>query len=115
MKRLLQKGKYLLIETKKFTKILILEGIGAFAWVHARNIGEILVKTKYLFNFNNFLATGKYEIYNVKKEPNLVDLEHLELEVGKNKWQGYLLPKGLPTFRQKRHRIIPTYELVKEV
>jgi hypothetical protein len=113
MKKLLKKGKYTLIETKGNTKILILESLGIFAWINAEKIGGILVKAHNKFKLESILAMGDYKLYNVKEEPKLVDLEHLELMVGDGSWQGYLLPKGIPSSKEKRHRIIPTNELVQ--
>lgn len=53
-----------------------------------------------------------YRIYKVKNEPKLIDLLHLELSVGKNKWQGYLLLTGLPTKNKIRSRIVPSEEII---
>jgi hypothetical protein len=112
MKKLIKEGNYILIETKMNTKVLILQHTGIFAWVNAFGIGELLVKTERKFSLQNILATGSFKLYDIIDEPNLTDLQHLELEVGKDKWQGYLLTRGLPNARERKHRIIPTYELV---
>jgi len=58
------------------------------------------------------LSLGQFRLYDVKDEPKLTDLIHLELFVGGGLWQGYLLPTGLPTDKDKRNRIIPTDELI---
>lgn len=109
---LLQAGDYELIETKQQTKILILDGKKLFAWIVAEGIGEVLVLSKKSHQVKALLAAGKYRLYRVKDEPELVDLEHLELLVGHGKWQGYLLPTGMPTNKDKRNRIIPTAECI---
>jgi hypothetical protein len=48
----------------------------------------------------------------VKDEPKLSDNQHIELEVGLDAWQGYLLLTGLPDDDKKRTRIVPTGELI---
>lgn len=104
-------GLYKLIETKHHTKILYLDN-DTYAWVEPVNIGEILVATHALHKTDCILSVGEYKIYDVDDEPKITDLAHLELEVGKNTWQGYLLLTGLPNDRKKRGRIVPTFEVI---
>lgn len=112
MIKLLQEGKYKLIETKGQTKILKLDNKKTFAWINAKDIGEILVSTHKPHKTDCILAMGGYRMYEVKKEPKLADLIHLELSVGEGSWQGYLLLTGLPTDGKIRNRIIPTDEII---
>lgn len=112
MIQLLQSGKYSLIETKSQTKILTLDNKKTFAWINAEEIGEILVASHKSHRTDNILAIGNYRLYNIKDEPNLTDLIHLELLVGDGIWQGYLLTTGLPKGKKKRNRIIPTKEII---
>lgn len=112
MIQVLQRGSYRLVETKEQTKILILDDIRTYAWVNAKDIGEILVVSHKTHVTDTVLSTGFYRIYDVKDEPRLVDQIHLELSVGKGNWQGYLLPTGLPTDKDIRHRVIPTNEII---
>jgi hypothetical protein len=112
MIRVIEEGKYQLIETKRQTKILNLDNKRTFAWINASDIGEILVTTHKKHKTDNILAIGRYRLYGVKDEPNLTDLQHLELYVGDNTWQGYLLTTGLPKNEKKRSRIIPTNEMI---
>ncbi len=58
------------------------------------------------------LSLGDYCLYDVEDEPALSDLPHLELEVGKDSWQSYLLLTGLPDDHKKRGRIVPTKEYI---
>lgn len=111
MIKLIEEGKYRLIETKGQVKILRLEK-KQFAWVWAEEIGEILVSSHVEHEIDHILSAGKYKIFEVENEPNLADLMHLELEVGEGMRQGYLLLTGLPDVEKKRSRIIPTKELV---
>lgn len=111
MIKLLMEGHYNLVETKRQTKILTLD-VKTYAWVNALNIGEILVTSHKKHVTDNILAVGKYRLYDVKDEPDLTDLVHLELLVGDGLWQGYLLTTGLPTDENKRNRIIPTNEII---
>lgn len=104
-------GDYQLVKSKKGTKMLILDNY-AYAWVNAKNIGELLIVSNKEHSIDSVLAVGKYRLYDVKDEPHLVDQLHLELLVGKGKWQGYLLLTGLPTDKDKRKRIIPTKECI---
>lgn len=112
MIRLRKEGKYTLIETKGHTKILILDKRITFAWIIADAIGEILVASHASHSIDHILSLGRYRMYEVKDEPKLTDLLHLELFVGEGTWQGYLLPTGLPTKEKKRNRIIPTTEII---
>ena len=108
---LLESGKYLVFETGGHTRILEINDKSHFAWVHT-NVGEILVSSQQEFKPKELVAQGNYRLYNVKNEPKLTDLEHLELFVGEGKWQGYLLPTGFPGGKKKRSRIIPTDETI---
>src|SRR3990167_7989688 len=108
---LYRSGVYRLIETKHHTKILYLS-FDVFAWLEPTGIGEILVASYKKHKADCTLSMGHYRLYSVEDEPNLVDQEHLELEVGMNNWQGYLLPTGLPDKMKKRSRIIPTEEII---
>jgi len=116
MIELLSSGSYRLLESKADTKILILspeEGeTQTFAWITAKDIGEILVTSRKDHDVQCVLSMGEYNLYDVEDDPNLVDLKHLELYVGDNVWQGYLLPTELPTEKDKRNRIIPTDEVI---
>ena len=114
MIKLLTNGTYKLIETRRDTKILLFDKNGkphSYAWINAGDIGEILVTTHKSHKVDHMLAVGKYRLYEVKDEPRLTDLTHLELLVGDGVWQGYLLPLGMPN-GVKRRRIIPTKEII---
>lgn len=111
MINLLKSGEYLLIETKKNTKILYLDD-DTYAWVEPPSVGEILVVSHETHKTDCILATGKYHLLMVENEPELSDQLHLELEAGRTVWQGYLLLTGLPTDAKKRARIIPTNETI---
>lgn len=104
-------GHYKLIETKHHTKVLYLDK-ETYAWVEPVNIGEILVASRKLHKTDCVLSLGHYYLYDVVDEPFLSDQLHLELEVGENTWQGYLLLSGLPDMQKKRGRIIPTQEVI---
>jgi len=112
MIRLLQEGRYRLIETRGQIKILTLNDKKVFVWLNITDIGEILVSSHKPHKADHLLTQGRYRMYEVKGEPKLTDLLHLELFVGEGKWQGYLLPTGLPTEVKKRSRMIPTKEII---
>jgi hypothetical protein len=109
--KLLKSGKYTLAETFDHTKILTLDDKNRYAWIEAAKIGEILVSSQKKFSSSQLIAAGNYRLYEVKDEPDLTDLEHLELFVGEGHWQGYLLPMGLPN-GVKRRRIVATNEII---
>ena len=111
MIKLINQGRYSLIETKHQIKILILEK-QMYAWVSAKDIGEILVTSHKTHTVDHILSVGTFRLYEVLDEPHITDLFHLELFVGQGRWQGYLLPQGLPTDTEKRHRIITTKEKI---
>lgn len=114
MIKLITKGKYRIIWAKDRQRILYLEDQG-YLWSHAKGIGELLTFSKHPHKLSYTLAEGKYRIYAVKNEPKYVDLRHLELSVGPNLWQGYLLLTGLPTAIKIRSRIVPTSEVISHV
>jgi len=109
---LIKKGDYSLTETKAHIKILTLDKKTNFAWINATAIGEILVNSNKRHKIDHILAVGKYRLYDVRNEPDFVDLKHLELLAGEGVWQGYLLPTGLPTIEKKRNKIIPAKEVI---
>lgn len=106
-------GQYKLIETKHQTKILYLDE-QTYAWIEPMQIGEILVATSNTYQTGCVLSIGSFRLYDVDDEPDLSDQQHIELEVGQDYWQGYLLPTGLPSADKKRSRLIPTTEVITE-
>ncbi|NCU38419.1 hypothetical protein EOL96_05170 [Candidatus Saccharibacteria bacterium] len=111
MMQLIKNGTYRLIETKHNTKVLSLDD-DTYAWVEPPAIGEILVVTHVDHVTDCILSLGRYNLYDVKDEPGVTDMLHLELEVGQDVWQGYLLLTGLPNDEKKKARIIPTREII---
>lgn len=111
MIKLIGSGTYKLIETKHQTKVLYLDS-AIYAWVEPKNIGEILVTSHKIHKTDCVLGFANYLLYDVDDEPHLSDQQHLELEVGRDIWQGYLLLTGLPNDQKKRSRIIPTEEVI---
>lgn len=104
-------GAYRLIETKKNTKVLYLDN-NIYAWVEPVSMGEILVVSHKVHESDCIVSLGEYRLYDVTDEPELSDLLHLELEVGRGQWQGYLLLSGLPDAHHPRARIVPTKEII---
>jgi len=111
MIKLINKGSYKLVGTKDHHKMLYL-GEQGYMWTYAKRIGELLTFSKHIHEPEYILAQGVYNLYKVKNEPEFVDLLHLELSVGKGKWQGYLLLTGLPTRAKIRSRIVPSEEVI---
>ncbi len=112
MIKLVQQGIYQLIESNGQMKILSLDKTKTYAWIWAAEIGELLIASHNSHKVDHILVNGKYRIYDVDDEPQLVDLPHLELSVGNRKWQSYLLPTGMPRDNKTRKRIIPANETI---
>jgi len=111
MIRLRKSGTYRLIETRRHTKVLYLDN-DSYAWVEPWVSKEILIMSRRAHITDCTLSIGEYCLYDVRGEPHLPGRQFLELEVGDDIWQGYLLLSGLPTAQKKRGRIIATHELV---
>lgn len=113
MIKLITKGSYRLVGTKDRKIMLYLDDQG-YHWGYAPKIGNLLTFSKHPHTESYLLAQGKYKLYDVKYEPRLVDLQHLELSVGPRRWQGYLLLTELPHARKIRSRIEPTEEVISK-
>lgn len=114
MIKVIDEGKYKLLETKGQIKILTLNR-STYAWVNLEGIGEILVSSHKPHQTDTILGIGRYKLYDVDDEPKLSDQQHLELSVGEGAWQGYLLPTGLPEGKKVRSRVIPTKEVISSL
>lgn len=108
---LIDTGWYKLTETKGGTKMLFLDD-HAYAWIYAKDIGEMLISSYREYAEDALLSLGQFKLYDVEDEEEYSDHLHLELEVGAGSWQGYLLLTGLPDERKKRARIVPTTEII---
>jgi hypothetical protein len=108
---LLRDGSYKLIETATHTKVLYLNN-DIYAWTLLKEIGEILVHSHRVHRADRTVAMGHFNLYDVSEEPALSDLQHLELEISRGAWQGYLLLTGLPDVHKKRARIVATKEII---
>ncbi len=111
MIKTIRHGFYKLIETKNNIKILYLDN-DTYAWPEATRYGDMLVVSHRIHKTDSVLGMGHYYLYAVEDEPAISDNMHLELEVGKSVWQGYLLLTGLPDTHKLRGRIIPTNEII---
>jgi hypothetical protein len=107
----IEQGAYRLVETRHGTKILLL-GHKKFAWIMAHQIGSLLIWSNMFHRVRDTLASGMYYLYDVRGEPRVSDQPHLELQIGSDEWQGYLLPTGLPTTNDTRKLFIPTPEVI---
>jgi len=78
MIRLLSTGEYILNETKNFHKILSLEEKGTYGWIYVpKGFYEILVASQMKDGTDHRLATGKYRLYDVKREMEFSKGQHL--------------------------------------
>ena len=114
MIKLIEQGNYQLVGTKHHVTILYLNK-RRYIWLWAKHIGQMLVLSKYTTDEESYiLAQGKFKLFDVIKEPHLVDLPHLQLSIDGKKWQGYLLLNGLPTGKASKRRIIYTDEVINK-
>jgi hypothetical protein len=114
MIKLIDQGNYRLVGTKHHVTILYLND-QRYVWIWAKHIGQILVFSKYTTDEESYiLAQGKFKLFDVIKEPNLIDLPHLQLSIDPKKWQSYLLLKGLPTVKTPKRRIVQTNEFINK-
>lgn len=112
MVRIIGSGTYKLTETKDNQKILSLGKYNNFQWVSTGCEGQIKYVKLDPKQICCLLSTGNYRIYEVKNELGLSNSKHIELHVGRGKWQGYLLPKGLPAKLQRKRVIVQTNEII---
>lgn len=111
MIKLIKSGRYKLIRTKHYVKILYLDK-DAFAWIEPPKIHELLVTTHRQHKTDCLLSVGRYNLYDLKDDQRFSSHLRLELEVGEGQWQGYLLLNGLPTDQKIRCGIIPAHDVV---
>lgn len=111
MIRLCRKGAYKLIETERHNKVLFL-GSDTYAWEEPIGKGELVAIAHEVQVTDLTLSIGQFRLYGACSEPELSGVPHLELEIGKNSWQGFLLPTGLPKNSDARARIVPTEEVI---
>lgn len=111
MIKLTASGKYRLAETHNSSKLLYLDS-EAYIWRPVAHVGHMLGLVNNPKKTDSYLAVGNYRLYDVKDEAGFTDNRHLELFLGSGRWQGYLLPDGLPADGRTMHRIIATHELI---
>lgn len=104
-------GSYKLLETSHDAKVLYLNG-DCYAWSCVQYPCELTLTMHQKARTDCLLGMGRYRLYDVDDEPALSDLFHLELEVGNDIWQGYLLADGLPGKGKERAKIAATRELI---
>lgn len=103
-------GNYRFITTVDRLSVLSLDNKRNFFW-EEQNEGIVLVYQS-SEKKGHIVQAGKYRLYTVRGEPRLTLGGHLELLVGKGKWESFLLPSGLPTDLIYRKTIIPTNECI---
>lgn len=112
MVKLVRQGTYSLIETKHMIRVLNLDDDRTFIWINAEKLGDVLIPSNFSHKASQLISRGNYRLYEVKNEPKLTSNNHFELFIGNGKWQGYLLPAGLPEGESKENKIIPTQEII---
>jgi hypothetical protein len=112
MIKILDHGCYHLYESPEQDKILIIDKKKSYRWNQKKDKGEIVSDSIKSGDPDHLLAIGKYRLYEVKNENDLSDGDHLELFIGDGKWQGYLLPLGMPNIKKTSYQILPTEEII---
>ena len=112
MLKIVDHGCYHLYESSEQDKILIMDKKRTYRWKKLHDSGEIISGSAKNSESDHLLAIGKYRLYTVKDETDLSDGDHLELFIGDGKWQGYLLPLGLPLNKKINYQILATDEII---
>lgn len=115
MLKVIGSGTYKLTETKDNTKVLFIDDNYACSWKNEKCNGDLVYLKPDTDKICCFLSVGNWRLYEIKDEPGLTIGNHFELNVGKGKWQGYLLPKGFPTQINKKKPISQTDEIITKV
>ena len=115
MIRVVTKGEYMLLKTCDDRTLLLLEENDPVMWIADSGCADLLEICDKAYSTKCVIVYGNYRLYEVKDESYLTGWEHLELTVGKGRWQGYLLPHGLPSGGKRRREIISTEELISVV
>ena len=115
MIKLIESGKYELVETETNLKVLMFGSTKAFLWKNSGCSGKL----EYIkFDPNQIcctLSVNNYRLYGVANDTTLNNGIHLELYAGKKIWQPYLLSKGLPTVKNKKKPISKIDEVITKV
>lgn len=115
MVKLIESGKYELVETENNLNVLMLGNAKTFLWKNSGCSGNI----EYIkFDPSQIcctLAVNNYRLYDVENDPTLTGGIHLELYAGNRKWQPYLLPKGFPTPKGKKTPISKIDDVITKV
>jgi len=106
-----KRGDYKLLRIKGDQRILILDG-KKYLWTYDKTYGDRLELAPKEYEEACVLSVGHYRIYSVKDDSTFTDQFHLELLIGRGKWQGYLLPDGLPSSRLEKDSLQATKETI---
>ena len=115
MIKLLESGKYELVETTNNLRALILPENKAYLWKNSGCTGSLQQANFDTGNICCTLSANNYRLYDVINEPNLTKGIHLELYAGRGKWQSYLLSNGLPTVKEKKKSLSKIDEVITKV
>jgi len=111
MVSIMRQGSYKLTESRLQIKALYLDS-SSYAMLFIDALGEMIATAREPKPSDYTLSAGHYRLYDIVDEPDMSEGLHLELEVGDDIWQGYLLPNGLPDKGSIRGCLLPTHELV---
>lgn len=107
-----RKGFYHIVAEGGGDKYLVLDKKLSFRWMCQDRVEKLEFVNKAIDDKKAIITSGRYRLYDVRDESHLTNLHHFEMLTGKNMWQGYLLPEGLPEKNMKKKLIFPTKELI---
>jgi hypothetical protein len=100
-----RKGRYELFLTTNDNTILTLDETLWFAIAEGQQ-GDIIVKSNSDHSKKETLQTGKYFLVDFNDDPVFRDMPHLLLENESDRYDEWILPKGLPSRRDKQVKLI---------
>lgn len=115
MIKLIESGKYELVETTNNLKALMLAESKSFLWNNSGCSGNLQYVKLDAKQICCTLSVNNYRLYDVTSDPTLTTGLHLELYAGNRKWQPYLLSKGLPTVKDKKKPISKIDNIITKV
>lgn len=103
--RISKEGKYELFETSKGHQILNLLGQGYFAVVEGQK-GDILVASDSDHQKKKTLAKGQFVLADFDGDSEFRDMPHLFLQHGKQAYKEWILPRGVPSAKDKQKKLV---------
>jgi hypothetical protein len=111
--KILERGRYEILETDHGHEILVLEGKESKKWfaVVRGQKGDILVRSDSDHTKDHTISRGWFYLVDFIQDPKFKDMPHLFLE--KNaRYEEWILPNGLPTSSDPQKRVVLTSDTI---